>query len=112
MTAPEIADPDRPCEHNDFHATVEVARITKTDGGPVEGFKAEIRVRCANCDEAFRWIGDYPVGDVPDRATVSVDGYELRAPIRPGSSDDDFGLGLGGFIARVSEPDRKEDTDE
>lgn len=91
---------DRPCEHQDFHATVEVARITKTENGPVEGFMAEIRVRCANCDEAFRWIGPYQVGSVSNRPAVSADGYELRAPIAPGSSDEDFGLGLGGFIVR------------
>ena len=95
-----MADPDRPCEHPDFSAWVEVARITEVEGGPVKGFAAEIRVRCVACDEPFRWIGNYEVGSVANRPTVSPDGYELRAPIAPGSSDEDYGLGLGGFIVR------------
>jgi hypothetical protein len=89
-------DPDLPCPHEDCLAAVEVVRRTAHEGGPVVGFTTAIRVWCADCDEPFRWTG-LQVGDMPDRPMVSVDGRELRAPLRPASSDPDFGLGLPGF---------------
>lgn len=90
------ADPDRACEHPDFEAYVEVVRRTEGDDGPVVGFTTSIRVWCVACDERFRWVG-LAAGDMPDRPTVSVDETELRAPLRPASSDPDFGLGIPGF---------------
>lgn len=94
------ADPDRACAHEDFEASVEVNRLTATDGGPVTAFSADIRVNCADCGEAFRWIG-VPAGMKPDRPMVSVDETELHAPLRPASSDPDFGLGIPGFAVRM-----------
>ncbi|MGH9095585.1 MAG: hypothetical protein ACRDXE_10530 [Acidimicrobiales bacterium] len=94
------ADPDRACPHENFQALVEVARITKEEGGPVTGYNAEIRVHCADCDEPFRWIG-VQAGMKADRPMCSVDERELRAPIRPASADPDFGLGIPGFAVRL-----------
>lgn len=90
------ADPDKPCPHEDFDASVEVSRLTGEDGGPVTAYSAGIRIRCAQCGEPFRWIG-VQAGLKPDRPMVSVDETELRAPARPASSDPDFGLGIPGF---------------
>ena len=90
------ADPDRACPHEDFAASVEVSRLTKVDGGPVDGYSADIRVSCAACGEPFRWIGA-TAGLSPARPMCSVDETELRAPLRPASSDPDFGLGIPGF---------------
>jgi len=89
-------DPDKPCPHEDFEAEVEINRLSGTESGPVEAFQANIRVRCAHCEEPFRWIG-VQAGLMPDRPMVSVDETELRAPIRPASSDPDFGMGIPGF---------------
>jgi hypothetical protein len=96
------ADPDRACPHEDFSATVEVNRLTSTEGGPVTAYAADIRVSCADCGEAFRWIG-VKAGLMPDRPMVSVDESVLRAPIRPASADPDFGLGIPGFAVNYRE---------
>ena len=98
MTAPG-ANPDRPCLHENFSATVAVNRLTATDDGTVTAYSADIRVECADCEEPFRWIGLQP-GLSPRQPMVSVDETELRAPLRPASSDPDFGLGLPGFAVR------------
>jgi len=71
-------DPDRACPHEDFAAVVEVNRLTKVEGGPVTGYSAEITVRCADCDEPFRWIG-CPAGLSPRQPMVSPDEATLRA---------------------------------
>lgn len=90
------ADPDRACEHPDFAAHVEVNRLTSTEGGPVTGYTADIKVNCIECGEPFRWTG-LQAGASPRRPMCSVDETELRAPLRPASSDPDFGIGLPGF---------------
>jgi hypothetical protein len=91
---------DRPCEHIDFHAMVEVARLTDCEGGPVVGYSADITVFCVACDEAFRWIG-CPYGLSPRHPTVGIDETHLLAPLRPASSDPDFGMGLPGISIRI-----------
>lgn len=101
--APAV-DPDRACPHENFFATVEVGRLTDGEDGPVTGYIADIRVNCDGCGEPFRWIG-VPAGLKPDRPMVSVDETELHAPIRPASSDPDFGLGIPGFAVRMVERD-------
>lgn len=93
-------DLDRACPHDDFEATVEVNRLVGTDGGPVTAYSADIRVCCANCREPFRWIGA-PAGLLPTQPCVGVDETELHAPLRPASSDPDFGLGIPGFAIRA-----------
>jgi hypothetical protein len=112
-----MADPnldlDRPCLHPDFMATVEVGRILP-DGAdesdmtiPAIKFVALVRVHCVACDEPFRWIG-LEAGDMPNRPMVSVDDLELRAPLRPASSDPDFGLGGIGFSVHYRGPEDDE----
>lgn len=99
---PATADPDKPCPHLNFRADVGVGRREATEGGPVEGFMAEIRIGCADCGEPFRFIG-VPAGLLAGQPCVSVDEMELRAPIRPASSDPDFGLGIPGYAVRYRE---------
>lgn len=100
------ADPDRACSHPDFAANVDVHRIVAGDDDPtVTGYYAEITLRCVECDEPFRWIG-VPAGLSPRHPACSPDETELRAPIRPASSDPDFGLGLPGFAIRYHEGDQ------
>jgi hypothetical protein len=97
------ANPDKPCPHEDFDASVEVNRITGQEGAEIPGaYSAVVRVSCSRCGEAFRWIG-LQAGLMPGRPMVSVDETELRAPIRPASSDPDFGLGIPGFAVTWSE---------
>jgi len=96
------ADPDRACLHLDFEAFVEVARLIDeradddADTTQATAYSAEISVWCRACNEPFRWIG-VPAGLSPARPMVSVDETTLRAPIRPASSDPDFGMGIPGF---------------
>lgn len=94
-----LPDPDRPCPHEHFAATVEVNRLASTEDGPIHAYSADIRVQCADCGEPFRWIG-LQAGLMPTKPMVSVDETELRAPLRPASSDPDFGLGIPGFAIR------------
>lgn len=99
------ADPDRACPHENFDVWAEMNRITATDepGAPVAAFMADIKVSCTDCNEPFRWIG-VPAGLMRDRPSCSVDETELHAPVRPASSDPDFGLGIPGFAVRWREP--------
>lgn len=90
------SDPDRACAHEDFAATVEVNRITSSEGGPVVGYSADIKVSCVGCGEPFRWTG-LKAGLSPRTPMCSLDETELRAPLRPASSDPDYGLGIPGF---------------
>ena len=95
------ADPDLPCDHINFEALVIVNRIQRSDDDPtVVGYNADITVACAGCGEPFRWTG-VAAGMSPGRPMCSVDGTELRAPLRPASSDPDFGLGLPGFSVKA-----------
>lgn len=94
-----MSDPDRACPHEDFAAVVAVNRLSSVEGGPIDAYIADITVRCADCDEPFRWIG-VPAGFSPAHPMVSVDETELHAPMRPASSDPDFGLGIPGFAIR------------
>jgi hypothetical protein len=104
-------NPDLPCLHEDFMATVEVVRRTEIEDGPVVGYMAEVHVRCAVCDEPFRWIG-VPAGMKATQPMCSADETELRAPVRPASADPDFGMGIPGFaIAVHSGMERVEDRD-
>ncbi len=106
-----MPDPDRPCPHENFAATVEVNRIgtgDSTDGTPA-AYMADIRVRCSNCDEPFRWTG-VPAGLSYAHPMVSVDETELHAPMRPASADPDFGMGLPGFSIRYRGPEERTDA--
>ncbi|GAB3156366.1 hypothetical protein GCM10027258_62690 [Amycolatopsis stemonae] len=102
---PAPADPDKPCPHTVFIGDVQVGRLTETDDGPVIAFSADIKIKCAQCDEPFRFMG-LPAGILRSRPAVSIDETELRAPIRPASSDPDFGLGIPGFSINYREGPR------
>lgn len=93
-----MINPDKPCEHENFAAFVDVNRITDStaESATVKGYAADIRVWCGDCAEAFVFIGA-PVGVSPGQPMVSLDGSELRVPLRPVSADDAFGLALPGF---------------
>ena len=99
-------NPDRACPHEDFAAFVTVNRIGASDEDPttIVAYTAEVRIDCADCGEAFRFIG-MPAGVLPDRPACSVDEAEARLPVRPASSDPDFGLGIPGFSVRYREHD-------
>lgn len=100
----ERVNPDRACVHEDFAAFVDVARITASDGDHIEvvAYAVDLRIDCAVCGEPFRFIG-MPAGVLPARPACSVDETEARLPIRPASSDPDFGLGIPGFAVRFHE---------
>jgi hypothetical protein len=91
------ADPDKPCPHEDFEASVEVNRLTGQEGDVApDAYSADVKVWCARCGELFRWIG-VQAGLMPSRPMCSVDETVLYAPLRPASSDPDFGLGIPGY---------------
>lgn len=99
------ADPDRACPHEDFSAVVDISRLTADGGTDVISYSAAIRASCQDCGEPFRWIGAQ-AGLSPYRPMCSVDETELRAPLRPASSDPDFGMGLPGFAVTWREADQ------
>ena len=59
-----MPDPDHACPHEDFLAEVDVNRLTSGDSPEITGYIADIRVRCADCGEPFRWTG-VPAGLMP-----------------------------------------------
>lgn len=66
-----------PCAHPDFEARVAVNRIEDT-----KRFSADVRIWCLACGEPFRFVG-VNAGLSPYGPRVSVDGLELRTPIKP-----------------------------
>lgn len=98
------ADPDKACPHVNFDADVAVGRLFNGEdhGGVPDGFRVDLTVRCEDCGEPFRWVG-VPAGMRSDRPMVSVDEKTLHAPMRPASSDKDFGLGIPGYAIRMRE---------
>lgn len=100
MKGEDVIDQDRPCPHEDFEAVVEVNRLCLEGTREVTAYNASVRVWCRQCTEKFRFIGT-PAGVLADRPACSVDETELRAPIRPASSDPDFGMGIPGFSVRI-----------
>lgn len=63
------------CEHEQFEAKVDVHRMT--DSGR---FEADVRIKCKQCDEYFRFLG-LPCGLDLNGAAVSADGTEARLAI-------------------------------
>jgi hypothetical protein len=101
MSDAATADPDKPCPHEDFEARVEVNRLLASEGDTEpNAFAADITVSCVACGERFRWIG-VPAGLNGGHPTCSVDEFTLHAPLRPASSDPDFGLGIPGFSIAI-----------
>lgn len=72
-----------PCAHMNFKAQVNVFRLTDSaDESKVNGYTAEIRINCIECDLPFEFIG-VDAGMMPTKPMASVDAQELRVPIRP-----------------------------
>lgn len=69
------------CEHKNFQAQVDVIRLTD-DKGNVNGYTTDITINCADCFKPFEWVG-LPMGVNNTKPCVSVDGIQLRAPIKP-----------------------------
>lgn len=65
------------CEHQNFDATVNVARIE--DKGR---FMAEVQIKCRDCGVPMQFMGLEP-GLNFDGATVSLDGLEMNIGIHP-----------------------------
>lgn len=65
------------CGHSSFSAAVDVNRLE--DSGK---FIADVRVKCDECDEPFRFLG-VDAGISFSRPACSIDGLELHAPIEP-----------------------------
>lgn len=63
------------CPHMNFSANVDVSRL-ETSGR----FMADVRIKCTECGEPFRFLG-LPAGIDLDGAAVSVDGFEARLAI-------------------------------
>ena len=88
-----MTDQGLTCTHEEFDASVGVARIMSDDDSDpqVVGYSAEIKVNCRDCQEPFRWSG-VRTGLVPNEPMCSADGTELRAPLRPASEDGELGV--------------------
>lgn len=70
------------CEHPQFRSKVAVNRLTEGEGGRVTGYSADVRIECAVCGLAFRFMG-LAAGSHYAEPRVSADAIELRAPIEP-----------------------------
>lgn len=70
------------CEHKKFKAEVNVARLQESEGAIVSGYSADIKIKCADCDIDFEFVG-LEAGLSSFGPRVSIDSTELRAPIKP-----------------------------
>ena len=101
------------CKHPDFEAACDINRIGEDDpDNPRLGFpraySIDIRVKCSACDEPFAGKG-LPPGLSPKHPTGSIDGTEMRIPLRPLSAPADFGDHLPGFSVSVYVADDRAD---
>lgn len=69
------------CEHKNFKANVAVNRLTN-EKGLVTSYSADIEIHCEQCMMPFQFVG-LPNGLSPSYPTVSIEGTELRQPIKP-----------------------------
>lgn len=65
------------CVHQNFDATVRVARLED-----IGRFMAEIQIKCVDCGVPMQFMGLQP-GLSLDGATVSLDGLEMNVGIHP-----------------------------
>jgi hypothetical protein len=67
------------CAHNRFAGDVKVTRLTERGR-----FLAHIEIRCAECQEAFRFTGaERLAAPSIDHPTANLDRTVLRVPIDP-----------------------------
>lgn len=95
MANGEVTERQLFCPHMTFEASVDVNRLSDTDGGPINTYSADIRIQCAECGQPFSFLG-LPCGSLKRGASVSVDGHEARMAITPG---------VGGLFAPPTEGD-------
>ena len=70
------------CEHMNFAAQVDVARMTNHDGSRITGFMADVKIECADCGKKFCFLG-LQTGSSTDGAHVNIDATEARLAILP-----------------------------
>lgn len=70
------------CPHMSFQTHARIGRLSDTEGGPVTGYTADIKIECVDCGLPFRFRG-LAAGSHYAEPRVSVDGTELRAPLEP-----------------------------
>lgn len=91
-------DPGPPCTHPDIDVKVSFNRIQPDPVTQMPAaFVADFRVNCVpppqGCGVAFMFPG-VPLGVSYDEPRASIDGSELRAPIRPVDAPPEFGTGF------------------
>lgn len=69
------------CQHMEFECSANINRLENDTGDPMQ-FQADIRIKCVNCGEPFKFIG-LPYGVDLNGAAVSADGLEGRFAIAP-----------------------------
>lgn len=67
----------QPCQHENFAVNVEVTRMEDK-----ELFAADVTIKCADCQQPFKFLG-LPCGLDLQGATTSVDQTEARLAIAP-----------------------------
>lgn len=79
------------CKHLSFQASVSVCRLTDdSDPEKVVGFASDIRINCNDCGMPFEFIGlPSGVSITNSKPMVSIDGKELRAPLKLSSDPAD-----------------------
>ncbi len=95
MTTPKPPAPH--CAHESFSAAVGVHRVQDGPDKPID-FNADVRIKCAQCGLAFRFIG-LPRGLNFDGPGMSVDGTEAHLAISPDGLPSLAG-GLRGFTVK------------
>jgi hypothetical protein len=70
--------PKRRCEHKNFEAHVDVNRIED-----IGRFTADVRIKCAECNLPFEFVGVDECGLSYAHPTVNPSAQELRVPIKP-----------------------------
>lgn len=69
-----------PCPHDGFETYAEINRLSDAEGGPVTGYSAGIKIRCAGCGTPLVARGGVR-GVSPDQPTISFLGDEFRVPV-------------------------------
>lgn len=91
------------CVHENFMADVQVARMPSREGGPIERYMADVRVKCDDCGLPFRFIG-LPAGVDLNGASVNNDATEARLAIAPkGEVISELEGGVVGFSVRKTQ---------
>jgi hypothetical protein len=71
------------CKHENFYIKAKVSRLIDSEESDlVTGYRADITIRCTECQQQFEFTG-LPGGYDVNGPTINVDGTELRIPIKP-----------------------------